>query len=222
MAVDWLSIAFYAVALAEIVVWVVSWVGGENISFQTSLTLRPWNGDSSPGKYHYLGVLLPVVLVGLALPLSERLIPQRYTDDKAHALLSISQADDALLSEQERAEIENMLSAGMGVWYGRALYPRYYAAGKGMEGWKNGYKYDFSRYEFYLVGTTHRWVTLPYLTPDDEFPHGVDVVLIGCGREKYLEAMVLMLYSPESGGLQSVLWRDSAATDRDDCYALSK
>lgn len=80
--------------------------------------------------------------------------------------------------------------AGQTVLYGRAVYPRYYAAGEGEPGTaKLGYgKSDQARLVFYLVGDQSTLVIFPRPTAPAFFPNASDVAVVGVQAQGFFQA----------------------------------
>ncbi len=195
LEVDWITAMFYAIGIIDLAFSTWSWLRREScddwlIARPVVKTTRDWN---TPKAYLLIGLF--VVLIGLSPPLVEMIIPQRYSqswfETRYQALLKIGSLDE-LGIEAELSNLEN-------VFYGRALYPRYFAPGEGMTGWTGAFRRDISRIEFYLVGSTHNWVALPYQGELDAFPHAADVIFVGEeDKGHFIEADILLLYKGQS------------------------
>jgi hypothetical protein len=74
---------------------------------------------------------------------------------------------------------------------GRAIYPRYYAAGDGEPGSaKLGYgKTDRARLVFFLIGTQNTLVILPLKSAPDFFPNSGDVTIIGTQQDGFVSGV---------------------------------
>ena len=100
---------------------------------------------------------LIIVLCGASLPLTEMAFPQKYTQPAG------------------------MTQAQVITVHGRAIYPRWYAAGDGEPGTaKLGYgKSDQDRLVFFLVGEKNALVILPISPSPRFFPNASDVTITG-------------------------------------------
>lgn len=194
LEVDWIPAMFYAIGLVELTFGTWSWLQRE--SYDDRLMARPvvktarvWN---TPKAYLLIGLF--VVLIGVSPPLVEIIIPQRYSqawfESRYQALLKIESLEELGIDEK--------LSNRENVFYGRALYPRYFSPGEGMTGRTGAFRRDISRIEFYLVGSTHNWVALPYQGELDAFPHAADVIFVGEDKGYFIEADILLLYKGQS------------------------
>lgn len=129
-----------------------------------------------------------ILLLGAAVPLSERLAAPRYTSapDAEAAIMSITAGgveDAALRSFLEQPEA--------GFWMGRMLYPRFYDMDKGETASDIPYNVmPYPRMAFTLIGPQGQTgVTLPGRVRG-RFESGMDVVVLGC-------------YRPLRGGVQT-------------------
>ena len=117
--------------------------------------------------------------VGASLPLSEMSFPQRYP-----ALDQNQPADLTLLSSLAQADLEPACqklaeSSWLEMAQGRALYPRFYAAGDGetftdSAGYK---KVDEGRLVFDLLGQRNHRVIFPMSQSPEFFPNASDVTI---------------------------------------------
>ena len=131
----------------------------------------------STSKLFVLGFL--IFLIGLFLPLSESLIPERYTDHKMKQELN-ELIDIGSLSDSQIDLIVSRKNSSEIISYGKAIYPRFFEAGMRMTDDRKGSipDYSYSRLEFFLVGTKNTWVNIPLEEPE-ELPHGSDVIIFG-------------------------------------------
>jgi hypothetical protein len=107
-----------------------------------------------------------VLVVGSSLPLTELIFPQRYP------VLTQEQLTRSFQVPRQENEI---------IVYGRAIYPRYYAAGDGEPGTaKPGYApTDEARLVFWLVGPKAGLVIFRFESAPEFFPEASDVWIIG-------------------------------------------
>jgi hypothetical protein len=152
----------------------------------------------APGERHSIwreprlyALLAGLLLLGLALPALEVLIPPRYaTTVQAQMLAAVWAAEE--IPAAERAALQRLLDEpGNQVLAGRALYPRFYPAGVGEQGSFNPMRsLPVSRLGFYLAGPQ----TLPVLLALDAspaaLPNGADV-LVFVGADQRLAAVAV-------------------------------
>jgi len=221
MEYDWFSFIILSVGL----VVVIQGIGNSLRTGSPQIESR-FEGDLVYGSKtswsmgHYLTVAFLLFFLGASLPMSEILIPQRYSESemisRIEALLG---SEQSILSAEEKIELENLINQDVAIWFGRALYPRYFDQFDGIDGWKDHYKHRFSRYEFYNVGTINGWSLLPYVGDSVDFPHATDVLSFGCGRSYYNNAIVMVLYPAGSDYPYDVLWQVPTEGESEDCFS---
>jgi hypothetical protein len=144
-------------------------------------------------------------LLGSSIPLSEKLVPQRYPP-VSRAVLAQSLIDAT--PQAARSELDLLLNEpGVVILRGRALYPRYYAAGEGEPGTtKLGYgEMPQARLVFSLIGDRNSLVIFDIEEPPAFFPNASDVLLIARPGAAHLQALAILV---ESDG-RSVLYLTS-------------
>jgi len=220
MEYDWFSIVILCVGLVAIAQGAMEWL-------RTGSTQSKSNGNSFEvakslphhPKREMLFIGLLILTVGVALPLSEKLVPEQYPESAIEEpTLELLDPENSALRDDEKILLESLLDQDADVSYGRALYPRYFDAEDGRDGWKDNYKLDFSRLEFHLVGSVNSLVQIPY--PDDviEFPNAQDLLIVGCRGSKYFDVVFAVMYLPGSQDMTQVLWRNAAYTKDKECF----
>ncbi|MBC7879002.1 MAG: hypothetical protein H7Y59_17660 [Anaerolineales bacterium] len=120
--------------------------------------------------------------IGLSLPISERIFSDKYPllpqNELIAELLASSSLDQLGFNSACLQKLAD--SKALGLIQGRAIYPRYYAAGDGERFTDSvGYKVvDEGRLVFNLVGQVNRRYIFKTSYPPDFFPHASDVTLI--------------------------------------------
>ena len=201
LPVDWVGMLYYAIGLAQVCFWIATY-------FENRVIPRTWqSGMAVPSNAEQAERPFPwkrATLVGLAffllvasLPLAERLIPARYPLD------AMQFAQNLLLSEAGAQGLDpDTMQRFLGeenavALVGRGMYPRYYRASDGIPhgNWPSYLPQDYPRLGFILVGPEAESVILPVEGPPDRFPNAADVLVLGCKREKYIEARLVTLLS---------------------------
>jgi hypothetical protein len=189
LPVDWALFLLYAAGWAQALLWTWKLLGRGIPDLWQSAVLPCAEPSPRRGALTLALTALVFLLVGSSLPLAERVFPARYPRNPggpaqiAAAAQSLGSADLARLGAQP----------GVILLRGRALYPRYYAAGESEPRTaKTGYAgMDFPRLVFYLVGPQAGLVVLPL--PLDRlpksFPNTADVVILGCPMGTYTRAL---------------------------------
>jgi len=141
---------------------------------------------------------LIIFAFGSSLPLSEHLLPQRYPPASRETILAHLSASDTLRQTQALAQEPGAL-----VLRGRAIYPRYYAAGEGEPlSAKTGYAaLPQARLVFFLLGQTNSLVVFDLPESPAFFPNTADVTLIGLPRKGYIQAEAVLVETPQKSAL---------------------
>ena len=164
-----LSIFFYALENGR--AKILKWYEANTVSIIPTLEAIKWP------RYVFAGLMF--FAVGTSLPLSEMSFSQRYP-----ALEQNQPADLTLLSSLAQTDLEPACqklaeSSGLEIVRGRALYPRFYAAGDGeiftdSVGYK---KVDEGRLVFDLLGQRNHRVIFPMSQSPEFFPNASDVTI---------------------------------------------
>jgi hypothetical protein len=217
LPVDWAGMLYYIIGLAQLSLWVIGYFApgrfpASILGEASSTVLAP----GKPGKIKVdsavfsLGLAAVIFLIGCLLPLTEKVITPRYTSEKLDARLSaIFRPENDLNAEADLHVLQTFLDRGGLVLQGRALYPRYHEAGKGENGttWPSFYPRSFPRVSFYLTGPNNLGVVLPVESSPDNFPNAADVLVFGCNREDYFDALAVLIYDPPDRPVPIVLLR---------------
>lgn len=137
----------------------------------------PRESPVSSRRYFILSLIF-VLFLGAFLPITEFIFPQKYP--------SISQ-------KEILQQIDMTAETGEIALYGRALYPRYYAAGDGEPGTaKLGYGVEErARLVFFLVGPQNGLVIFELESTPQFFPNTADVYMIGTQTDNYFSPRVV-------------------------------
>ncbi len=210
LPVDWMVLVYIGIALMELAVAIFLILGISPGILAAHLTstgeISNWAGYR--GKrlgWGVVGLCLGLLLSGSVVPLAERIAPQRYPSQTREELSAEFMRNPLL----DNAGIEAdhweklLMDPDAQLFKGRALYPRFYAAGEGEPRTaKAGYEpLDYARMLFLTASFSYNGLVMlrsdqspPYL------PNTADVIVLGCAAGTYLDAQaVLVLGSP--GGL---------------------
>ncbi len=205
LPVDWVGILYYSAGLMQACFWVAmffrdrvippGWESGPEVQSVAGMAEArfPWKSAALAGMGFFL--------LTASLPVTERMIPNRYQAMTASSALASLEADGLLQSAGvDRMVVERLLEGEAAeALIGRALYPRYYKAGKGLlgGGWPAYEPRDFNRLGFVLTSPATP-VVLPVETAPSPFPNASDVLVIGCKQPEHVEAlMVAILNDPQ-------------------------
>lgn len=204
LPVDWVGMLYYSIGLAQVCFWMLtlfadrfffgSWDPGMAATPDADQVVRPL-----PWKRIVMPEVALLMLVA-SIPLTERLIPVRYTPDIVHTTLN------SLSSTIDQDALRSFLDEDNAVaLVGRAMYPRYYPASDGIPywEWQSYFTRDYSRLGFILVGSEIDPVILPLEEPPSAFPNAADVLVLGCKREGYIESRLVALLSQPKAVIQA-------------------
>ncbi|GAB4524036.1 MAG: hypothetical protein Fur0018_07310 [Anaerolineales bacterium] len=205
--VNWIVVLYYALGIAALTLGAskaLGWAAGADSLIRAAAP----QGGRAPREgvriLRWAGWVLPAgaaLLLGLALPLGERLVPQRYSPAVQ------ARMEAAVLEEVEPQE------AGLVYLSGRALYPRYLEAGSGtpLSTAPLDAVQPYGRLVFFLIGERNDAVRLPLDGLHTPFPDWSDVVVAGCvqpGEREFFDAR-LVVRVDTSGQVQAALWRSA-------------
>ena len=96
------------------------------------------------------------------------------------------------MSRSRRASLDPSIVLELG----RVLYPRYFSRGIGLASahpWPAYAPRDFPRLGFLLLNETRQDVLLPTRDIPVGLDHASDAIVLGCRREDYIEARLVLL-----------------------------
>lgn len=192
LPVDWVVLLFYAIGLGQILLWIWNYLFGWSQE-QIDKTLSPQTTDWSIRRLLIIGAI--ILLIGAILPGLELAIPRAYED----VTIPVTAWDRIDFAESDLSLDGFLEQEGAVVYYGRALYPRYYPANQGEPGGDSAFHIqDFSRTAFWVVGPVVDRVALPLNAPPAEFPNAVDVVVFGCRAGSFVRAAAVVFPNVEA------------------------
>lgn len=207
--VDWIVPIYFIAGGMQLVSWLLEKAGYvSEFDFQSGEDANPpsFDGNSYRGMLPVLGLIL---LVGSLLPASEMFFEPRYKVRQPLEILA--GPEEAGLLEQtgySREELMAFLSQPNAmIREGRALYPRYYRAGKGEMDRSTYFRpLDYQRLVFTLIGPysgQSEGVVIPgNLPPSSLSLHTADVVVLGCWNTTYFAPFIdaVVVISTSDGG----------------------
>ena len=218
--VDWVIFFYYAIGLIE-VTYLLFLIFDIKISplinFGNESKNQTQKNESGLKKKILLGALIGLCffLMGSTIPLSEKIVPERYPSlplDELQAKFHQS-LNSAPLSKEELQKIDELIAdEAMFLGYGRAIYPRFYQANDGEPlSDKTGYRVlDYARFTFLLVSPTNSLVILKDEESPQVFPNASDVMVLGCPQGNYIDAALVIL--PEENAFYTAgIWQISPA-----------
>lgn len=207
LPVDWTVLLYYAIGLAQVVIWSLllmkysSFIKSvlANLFATKSNTSTLFERSSLPQTRYVLLAIFSLLFLGSSFLFIEALSLPRYsaiTNEEAVSEISLSEPQGSATETGQRRLIDLISSGALNVINGRALHPRYYRAGEG----ETGRDFvlidtmDFERITFYLIGPNPGSIVLRVDGPDMVFPASSDVVVFRCGNT--LEAAAVIVRSP--------------------------
>ncbi len=182
LPVDWALNLYFSVGLMHLTLMIFS------LFNDAAKPIGYTKPASAPLSYQKTIPTLSVFLiVGLALPLVEKAIPQKYPALSSNELVQTYFAEDIALENGEAITSSDLIrfleaEPNSAILYGRALYPSFYKSG---EYWGDDDSYppdmrNISRLQFLLIGPAQRQIYIPVETSPNFFPHSADVLVVGC------------------------------------------
>ena len=209
LEVDWVFVVVYSAGIVEVLDGFTRWVAPK----ESQSTQREQEKSIATSAGKLFRVMVVILLLGMVLPLGEKLSPDRYSQAEVDAHLSrLTSNENTLLSQSDHDRFENLLvKENIEVWYGRALYPRFFQADDGMVGLGGSYIRPYPRMEFFLVGTENNFVVFPN-TDAVHMDHAADVLLVGRRgyASSYFEILGAVLFEDDGIVPQRVLWSNTA------------
>lgn len=217
LPVDWTGILYFSIGLAESTAWFIRRLRHNSLPTPDSavphLAEKPSQAPAraagllrSPQFYLVTASLL---LVGLALPLTESAFPQHYSDARRDAMVMTLVQSDLLTADQHQYLQYFFLHENKLVTAGRALYPQFLAANVGDSPRDILHPEPYPRLGFYLAGPVNYTFTLPLSEQPAYLPNASDVLVIGCQDYSLL---LVALFDP-AGSLTSVWFRSPLPAD---------
>jgi hypothetical protein len=218
LPVDWVGIFYYGIGISHVTIWGFKFLTAKdapqlivaetrkNIQVQPEHTIKR---SRSFWIKTILFIAIGLFLVGLILPISEKVISPRYQNELTSGkVLSLIKQDSTHIDEGTLASLETFSKANGTILEGRALYPRYHPANVGEPGeWRSFQPRPYPRISFYLVGPDNIGVILPTDESPDSFTHGTDVIVLGCYSDRYFDAYSVIIWDSTNQSINSVYTR---------------
>ncbi|MFN2175968.1 MAG: ArnT family glycosyltransferase [Anaerolineales bacterium] len=185
LPVDWISILYFSIGLAAFSSRCTLVV--LNKSLPTNFENEVYASQESPQKARklvyspgfYLSLVI-LVLIGISLPLMEKVYPPRYTRSMSENMSEMFINSD-LLDDNLQENLNQFLEGGGQILTGRALYPRLFPPDTGEPGNKDYYpSKPYPYLSFMLIGPEWKPVRIPLEKLEVDFPDGSDVLVLTC------------------------------------------
>ncbi len=186
--VDWVVYFYYGLGLIRLGEWLLSLLQNH-----TQLDAKPAAAPNVGGSGHYWIIpMITLFVLGLLMPLSRIVIPQRYPDiNKGEAFKAFKSDVPSVNSSYTRKQFREFLDdPDSVVFQGRLLYPRYFLANEGL--CTRCYILDaaskerpFPRFTFIVLGPFSAGVVIEMDKLPDNFQrldlsNAPDVWVMGC------------------------------------------
>jgi hypothetical protein len=198
--IDWMPLVFYAIGIMVGIQIILQWIFGNDHVFYKILNRNKRRSaaliEKKPSTSMQLLPVILLVLIGWSPPTLEAVIPPQYTDqEKSQILAAYDEAENTHSSESNECLAPAQLEKQFLVEYGKALYPRYFAANESLNNdrRKTIFISPYPRVDFYLVGTFVGGVSIPELDPSEIFTHGSDVIVSGVLIDRFIEARCIYI-----------------------------
>lgn len=217
--VDWIYFMVFSIGIVELTQRTISWFRNESPTTEIEkIKTKIISENSQTNIFIFSTSLLAIALVGFSLIFVETFVPKQYLNVETQTIeRTLLDSKNSLLSENDVLALETLLRQNNEKYYARALYPRFFESGDGMDGKFNKFKLPFSRVEFYLVGTHTGLAVIPLESSPDTFPHASDVFVIGCDNEEYFDVAAVVLNPTRGTSAQQILLRDTSLAGEIHC-----
>lgn len=221
--VDWITTLYYSIGWIEITQLGFRWWKGEPL-WEDPKQGRAGNLTLfTPGFPVFLIFVLALLILGLIPPLAEYLTPNRYPISEVEGKLKQTVEEiESLPSSQDVEIIKRFIERGGNAVWGRGFYPRQFYPGEDLKDMRSYVAGDleriqYARSEAYLTGSDSVWAIVFRETPPPYFPHGSEVLALGCENKGVLDVLVMFFYEDDGKGVQSVIWRDGNRREFSGC-----
>jgi len=206
---DWTIYLYYSLGLVQITHWLVILLGKSwdiHVQEENQPTLSTTSGIY---MIKMASTAVGLLILGLALPMSGKVIQPVYPEENKRTTLKIINQlpiDTPIAIKDLEAFIKQKNAKAI---YGRALYPRFYPAGKGgcYRCKMIDYAYlvkDYPRLSMTVIGPYNASVILPLPIAPKSIPDGSDVYVIGCGswyralfNARIIDALMVIIVGEE-------------------------
>jgi len=219
--VDWILVAYYCVAMAELVHATGAWISGRAKVTAGHPVRKPAHTRRAPGSTalglaqftaHALPILACILVLGSLVPLAGVLYPRRYAPtDNAVLLQRLEGRVVQSLAGQDLAAF--VQQPGAVIAQGRALYPLFYRWGEGEPTRYAPYTArDYARTVFVLIGPQGIQYVMLAASQAQTIPNAADAMVLGClGREQGYDIIHAIVVTVESAQQQAALERTPPA-----------
>jgi hypothetical protein len=190
---DWIAYFYFGIGFAEILFWLASVFGFRFLDKDYIEKTDPSRLERNPAS-QIIPIAAVFALIG-ALPWIAESInpPARYPDLEPASLQAQIAEQQTVISIEEIRTFGSQ--PGAVTLQGRLLYPRTFSGNAGLSSatpWPSYAPRDYPRLGFKLLNRDVREVVFPNKGVTVENVHARDVIVLGCQRENYIEARLLV------------------------------
>ncbi|MCB0103088.1 MAG: glycosyltransferase family 39 protein, partial [Anaerolineales bacterium] len=206
LPVDWVILFYYALGIVAATTLLSSAFGGVKEKAEET---QPDEKSTPAG---WIWVIASFLVLGLSLPIVERLTPRVYPPMNAREIVAAHASQGLQLYSGETLSLENLdafMNDGNGVvLYGRALFPSFYEQG---DYWGDDNDFllrtrDFDRIQFRYIGSENTWAFMVLDEAPSHFPHAADVLILGCREAVGIRALVVQV-TGQAQAMAEVPWQ---------------
>jgi hypothetical protein len=187
---DWIAYFYFGVGFAEILL-LIARVFGVTLPITQHTNIKNFTKISVTQFMPFAAIF---ILIGSSPWIAESVNPPPRYPDLEPAALQTQMAESQTIASAE--DIRDFGSQPEAVTInGRLLYPRTFSANTGLTStntWPAYEPHDYPRLGFRLLNQDLRDVVFPNKGVSIENVQGYDVILLGCERETYIEARLLV------------------------------
>ncbi len=208
---NWVGLLYFAIGGIQVTWGAASLFGRRTLRLEAQAGVE--RGTWPLDKRAALGLFLGTLLLALALPLAERVIPPRYSDHTLDdRLAALRNSPVTPLKSGEIHLIDTFLANGGDALTGSAFYPRFNRAAQMGSVWNIYYSRPYPHIGFYLSSPHDAGIVLPYTNPPEYFPHASQVLVLGCPAEDGYQALAVFLFSEDEKPTKA-MWRSPLPAD---------
>ena len=192
--IDWIILFYFALGLFQVILWGMAFFG---LREETAPVAEQVSWSWEPLKKKAPLIVIFFLFAGSLVPVSGHFIPRRYPERSQEELFALLEAQgDIQKMGYDAAELQAAFEQWpeLRIVAGRALYPRYFEAGRGIP--KNRFPYtamDFPRIAFTVIGPQGLSYVLLPRADVDYFPNASDVFVLGCGLGANIDALAVVI-----------------------------
>jgi len=184
-------------------------IAGNHTSVGDTLLGEDTSQTSQKRTWYVIPVTVMLVILGWAPVASEIILPNRLNNDTFETRMAVlTESSQGVEAEPLHCYVNEIDQTSSTTLYGIALYPRYFEMDEALED-DRGRRLpdsDQQRLEFFIIGDTETWVSLPLDEPMAPFDNNSEVIVLGeyvrnshedkdAGYKPYFEAEAIYILS---------------------------